>query len=156
MKLDKRIEEAVPAGQQLQELGMRLRCLEDGSDQVSFSLFFIPNKKLRENFSQNQDDLMDDDDRMLDRSPMDELGSQEDCDDDLDSDDDNEGTVTSEGERVIYPWMKKIHVAGVGKEIFYFLFKFFQDAILCYFFQHSSLFFVDVCEIIKKNIDFLF
>lgn len=37
MKLDKRIEEAVPAGQQLQELGMRLRCLDDGSsDQVSF------------------------------------------------------------------------------------------------------------------------
>jgi hypothetical protein len=36
MKLDKRIEEAVPAGQQLQELGMRLRCLDDGSsDQVS-------------------------------------------------------------------------------------------------------------------------
>ena len=35
MKLDKRIEEAVPAGQQLQELGMRLRCLDDGcSDQV--------------------------------------------------------------------------------------------------------------------------
>lgn len=38
MKLDKRIEEAVPAGQQLQELGMRLRCLDDGSsDQVSLS-----------------------------------------------------------------------------------------------------------------------
>jgi hypothetical protein len=36
MKLDKRIEEAVPAGQQLQELGMRLRCLDDGSsDQVT-------------------------------------------------------------------------------------------------------------------------
>jgi homeobox protein HoxA/B/C/D4 len=40
MKLDKRIEEAVPAGQQLQELGMRLRCLDDGSsDQVSFVEF---------------------------------------------------------------------------------------------------------------------
>lgn len=39
MKLDKRIEEAVPAGQQLQELGMRLRCLDDGSsDQVSYTL----------------------------------------------------------------------------------------------------------------------
>lgn len=38
MKLDKRIEEAVPAGQQLQELGMRLRCLDDGSsDQVSIA-----------------------------------------------------------------------------------------------------------------------
>ena len=36
MKLDKRIEEAVPTGQQLQELGMRLRCLDEGSsDQVS-------------------------------------------------------------------------------------------------------------------------
>jgi hypothetical protein len=36
MKLDKRIEEAVPTGQQLQELGMRLRCLDDGSsDQVN-------------------------------------------------------------------------------------------------------------------------
>lgn len=34
MKLDKRIEEAVPAGQQLQELGMKMR--DDGSsDQVS-------------------------------------------------------------------------------------------------------------------------
>lgn len=59
---------------------------------------------------------MDDDDRMLDRSPLDELGSQDnDCDDDLDSDDDLEGTITSEGERIIYPWMKKIHVAGVGE-----------------------------------------
>lgn len=34
MKLDKRIEEAVPAGQQLQELGMRLRCDDASSDQV--------------------------------------------------------------------------------------------------------------------------
>lgn len=43
MKLDKRIEEAVPAAQQLQELGMRLRCLDDGSsDQV----------KILENFYQ--------------------------------------------------------------------------------------------------------
>ena len=38
MKLDKRIEEAVPTGQQLQELGMRLRCLDDGSDQVSIKV----------------------------------------------------------------------------------------------------------------------
>lgn len=43
MKLDKRIEEAVPAGQQLQELGMRLRCLDDGSsDQVSWDMQAIP------------------------------------------------------------------------------------------------------------------
>jgi homeobox protein HoxA/B/C/D4 len=62
-----------------------------------------------------QDDLLDDDeDRLiLDRSP-DETGSQEDLDD-LDSDDDMEGTMASDGERVIYPWMKKIHVAGVCK-----------------------------------------
>jgi hypothetical protein len=40
MKLDKRIEEAVPTGQQLQELGMRLRCLDDGSsDQVRIPIF---------------------------------------------------------------------------------------------------------------------
>lgn len=60
--------------------------------------------------------MLDDDDRLiLDRSP-DDLGSQDnDLDDDLDSDDDMEGTTTSEGERIIYPWMKKIHVAGVGK-----------------------------------------
>jgi hypothetical protein len=55
----------------------------------------------------------------MDRSP-DELGSQDnDLDDELDTDDDDdddlEGTITSEGERIIYPWMKKIHVAGVGK-----------------------------------------
>lgn len=34
MKLDRRIEEAVPAGQQLQELGMRLRCDDTSSEQV--------------------------------------------------------------------------------------------------------------------------
>jgi hypothetical protein len=45
------------------------------------------------------------------------MGSQDNDldDDDLDSDDDLEGTITSEGERVIYPWMKKIHVAGIGE-----------------------------------------
>lgn len=57
---------------------------------------------------------------MLDRSPdemgshgndMDELlGSDSDLDDD---DDDNE--ITYDGKRKVYPWMKKIHVAGVGK-----------------------------------------
>jgi len=63
-----------------------------------------------------QDDLLDDDDEdrlILDRSP-DETASQEDLDE-LESDDDLEGTMASDGERVIYPWMKKIHVAGVGK-----------------------------------------
>ena len=60
--------------------------------------------------------MLDDDDRLLlDRSP-DELGSQDnDLDDEIDSDDDLDGTTTSDGERVIYPWMKKIHVAGIGK-----------------------------------------
>lgn len=41
MKLDRRIEEAAPAGQQLQELGMRLRCEDVGSDQVSLFLSYI-------------------------------------------------------------------------------------------------------------------
>lgn len=36
MKLDRRIEEAAPAGQQLQELGMRLRCDDASSDQVKY------------------------------------------------------------------------------------------------------------------------
>ena len=50
---------------------------------------------------------------MLDRSP-DELGSH---DDDLDSDADLDDEILTgaDGERIIYPWMKKIHVAGVGK-----------------------------------------
>lgn len=65
-----------------------------------------------------QDDLLDDDDEdrlILDRSPA-ETGSQDNDLDDLDSDDDDlEGTLASDGERVIYPWMKKIHVAGVGE-----------------------------------------
>lgn len=34
MKLEKRIEEAVPAGQQLQELGMRLQCDDTCSENV--------------------------------------------------------------------------------------------------------------------------
>lgn len=59
---------------------------------------------------------------MLDRSPnelgshgndMDDLcGSDSDLDDD---EDDDANETTTDGERVIYPWMKKIHVAGVGK-----------------------------------------
>ena len=35
LRLERRIEEAVPAGQQLQELGMRLRCDDTNSDHVS-------------------------------------------------------------------------------------------------------------------------
>lgn len=35
LRLERRIEEAVPAGQQLQELGMRLRCDDSGSEHVS-------------------------------------------------------------------------------------------------------------------------
>lgn len=83
-------------------------------------------------FFRLQDDMLDDDDRLiLDRSP-DEMGSQDnDLDDEIDSDDDLEGTTTSEGERIIYPWMKKIHVAGVGKYKNYF------DAILQFFFSSS-------------------
>lgn len=50
---------------------------------------------------------------MLDRSP-DEMGSH-DNDDDLDSDVDDMEETTTDGERIIYPWMRKIHVAGVGK-----------------------------------------
>jgi len=63
-----------------------------------------------------QDDMLDDDDRLiLDRSP-DETASQDNDLDELESDDEDlEGTAASDGERIIYPWMKKIHVAGVGK-----------------------------------------
>lgn len=40
LRLDKRIEEAAPAAQQLQELGRRLRCDDSGSEHVSlFNLF---------------------------------------------------------------------------------------------------------------------
>lgn len=52
---------------------------------------------------------------MLDRSP-DELASNDNDDDLGDSDsDDDLMAETTDGERIIYPWMKKIHVAGVGK-----------------------------------------
>lgn len=60
-----------------------------------------------------QDDLLDEDRLMLDRSP-DEMGSNGN-DDDLDSDVDDMEETTTDGERIIYPWMRKIHVAGVGK-----------------------------------------
>lgn len=62
--------------------------------------------------------MLDEDRLMLDRSP-DEMGSNDnDLDDlaDCDSDgDDHLNETTIDGERVIYPWMKKIHVAGVGE-----------------------------------------
>uniref|UniRef100_A0A182SA70 Uncharacterized protein n=1 Tax=Anopheles maculatus TaxID=74869 RepID=A0A182SA70_9DIPT len=102
MKLDRRIEEAAPTGQQLQELGMRLRCDDASSD---------------------QDEFLDEERLMLDRSP-DELDSNDGDMDDLDSDNDLGDELmhaTSDGERIIYPWMKKIHVAGVGEyKVFFF------------------------------------
>lgn len=56
---------------------------------------------------------------MLDRSP-DEMGSHgndmdELCGSDSDLDDTDTNETTMDGERIIYPWMKKIHVAGVGE-----------------------------------------
>lgn len=92
---------------------------------------------------------MDDDDRMLDRSPMDELISNDDCTDDLDSDDEeNEGTITSEGERIIYPWMKKIHVAG--GEI-YFLKLNFKTPFCDSFYSDTSLNCVVVVVVVCKR-----
>ncbi|XP_058117072.1 homeotic protein deformed [Anopheles ziemanni] len=99
MKLDRRIEEAAPAGQQLQELGMRLRCDDASSD---------------------QDEFLDEERMMLDRSP-DELDSNDGDLDELDSDNDLGDELmhaTTDGERIIYPWMKKIHVAGVANGSF--------------------------------------
>lgn len=63
--------------------------------------------------SLSQDDLLEEDRLMLDRSPDDELGSGDEDDSDSEMDDANE--TTHDGERTIYPWMKKIHVAGVGE-----------------------------------------
>lgn len=61
--------------------------------------------------------MLEEDRLMLDRSP-DELGSTGLDDDMLDSDtDDDMMAETTDGERIIYPWMKKIHVAGVGKSL---------------------------------------
>ena len=59
--------------------------------------------------------MLEEDRLMLDRSP-DELGSI--CNDDDLGDSDSEDDLmceTTDGERIIYPWMKKIHVAGVGE-----------------------------------------
>lgn len=51
---------------------------------------------------------------------MDEL-----CDSGSDMGDD-ETETTVDGERIIYPWMKKIHVAGVGKLKHFFLLFYFS------------------------------
>lgn len=65
--------------------------------------------------------MLDEDRLMLDRSPDDELGSgSHDLDDMGDSgsdlgDDDELMETTADGERVIYPWMQKVHVAGFGE-----------------------------------------
>lgn len=54
--------------------------------------------RLEDTASDEQDDI--EDDQLMDGSPL--------MDDDDDDDSEN-------GDRVIYPWMKKIHVAGVGE-----------------------------------------
>lgn len=79
LRLEKRIEEAAPAAQQLQEL--RLRLEDSGSIDGRSEL--------------------DEDRLMMDGSP------------ELDEEDEDEGS--DNGDRIIYPWMKKIHVAGVGE-----------------------------------------
>lgn len=70
--------------------------------------------------------MLDEDRLMLDRSPHDdELGSGSHGLDDLgdsgsdlgDDDDDELMETTADGERVIYPWMQKVHVAGFGEYI---------------------------------------
>ena len=64
-----------------------------------------------------KDEFLDEERLMLDQSP-DELDSNDGDIDDLESDNDLGEDVmhaTSDGERIIYPWMKKIHVAGVGE-----------------------------------------
>lgn len=65
--------------------------------------------RLEDNNSDDHDEL--DDDHMLESPLMDD-----------DDDDDSES-----GDRVIYPWMKKIHVAGVGKsrKLYFFTVKMF-------------------------------
>ena len=70
--------------------------------------------------------------------PADVLDDEEDQDDlddeqmELDQDDSSES-----GDRVIYPWMKKIHVAGVGE------FKLFKGVLrpfsFCNYFIHITL-----------------
>jgi homeobox protein HoxA/B/C/D4 len=132
MKLDKRIEEAVPAGQQLQELGMRLRCLDDGSsDQVSVRphLIEFQSKQITQPTILQDDILDEEEDRLImDRSPQ-ESASPDDDLDDMESDDDMDEAI-DDGERIIYPWMKKVHVAGVG-----------ECSFSSFFFSLSILFF---------------
>ena len=55
---------------------------------------------------------------MLDRSP-DEMCSPGNDDEIGETDSEDADTIgdTTDGERIIYPWMKKIHVAGVGMYI---------------------------------------
>lgn len=59
--------------------------------------------------------MLEEDRLMLDQSP-DETGSNE-LDEDIGDSDSEEEILgeTTDGERIIYPWMKKIHVAGVGE-----------------------------------------
>lgn len=65
--------------------------------------------------------LDEDEDRLImDRSPQ-ESASQDNDLDDMESSDDMDDTI-DDGERIIYPWMKKVHVAGVGECSFYFSF----------------------------------
>lgn len=66
--------------------------------------------------------LDEDEDRLImDRSPQ-ESGSNDNDLDDMDSDDDMDDTI-DDGERIIYPWMKKVHVAGVGECSSFLLFQ---------------------------------
>lgn len=68
-------------------------------------------------FNLLQDEYLDEEQMMMDRSP-DETESNDGELDELDSDNDlgdDMMNTTSDGERIIYPWMKKIHVAGVGE-----------------------------------------
>lgn len=60
---------------------------------------------------------------MLDRSPNETEGDDDNLDSDTDCGDDGTNGG-SDGERIIYPWMKKIHVAGVGKwyQILFYVF----------------------------------
>lgn len=61
--------------------------------------------------------MLDEDRLMLDRSPDETEGDDDNLDSDTDCGDDGTNGG-SDGERIIYPWMKKIHVAGVGKSYF--------------------------------------
>lgn len=81
-----------------------------------------------------QDDLLEEDRLMLDRSP-DEMGSHGNDMDELcasdSSMDDDDNEITHDGERTIYPWMKKIHVAGVGEYLHAWILSFISDVSNC-------------------------